>query len=344
MSALAGIRLDLPALNRYLQDRAPDHPRVLDYQQLKGGQSNPTFRIDTEDGARVLRMRPVGIGPWAHAVDREFRVLQALEPCDVPTPRVYHYCADEAVIGGAFYTMEFLEGRVVDDGRMPGYTPAERRAVYLGFVDVTAALHSVDWEALGLTGFGKPHTYVQRQIALQAKQFSSIADASFTDMYWLAERLPDLAPPQRSTTLVHGDLRIGNLMLHPTEPRVIALLDFEMCTLGDPLADAALLTISYHLTRNPQGQFDAAEAARLGIPAERELIERYLSRTGRSTFDDYDFYLAFNLYKYASAQYGIYHRGLHGLAVSEEHAEYLQTVRPLSRHARQLVERSLGGG
>lgn len=342
-TTLPGRALDLRALNAHLAESAPDHPPVHAAVQLKGGQSNPTYRIETEAGPRVLRMRPVGIGPWAHAVDREFRVMGALAGTPVPVPQVFHYCADESVIGGSFYTMEFVEGRIIDSGRLPGLTPEERRAVYLDFVDVAAALHNVDWEPLGLEGFGKPHTYVQRQIALQARMYDAVSDGSFPDMGWLVEHLPALAPEQDSTRVVHGDLRIGNLVLHPTEPRVVALLDWEMSTLGDPLADAALLTISYHLTENPQGCFDAAEGARLGIPSEEELVARYLEATGRTEFPDYTFMMAFNLFRYASAQYGIYHRGTRGLAVSDEHADYLQTPGPLSRRAREMAE-SLGSG
>jgi aminoglycoside phosphotransferase (APT) family kinase protein len=179
---------------------------------------------------------------------------------------------------------------------------------------------------------------VRRQLALHTRQYVETADPVLPDMAWLAEHLPALLGPDRGHALVHGDLRIGNLMLHPTEPRVVALLDWEMSTLGDPFADAALLTISFHSPDNPQGHFDAAEAAALGIPSEEELVARYLSARGRGEFPDYEPLMAFNLFRYASTHHGIHLRGLRGLGVNEDGPAYARTPGPLSARARALVE------
>jgi len=330
-------REQIAALTAHFRRAGSPYADIRSATLLKGGQSNPTVRLDTSSGPVVVRARPLNASPWAHDIRREFRVLGALSNTPVPVPHVHMYCDDETVIGGAFYLMEFVDGRIVDDCRLPGMTPVERRAIYRSFTSAFAALHAVDPMAIGLGDFGKPDSFVLRQIKLHARNFREYEPAGNADFDWLAENLPGLAPPQTTTSVIHNDIRVGNVVLHPTEPHVIAILDWELSTLGDPLADAALIALPHEFpTGNPQGTFAEVDPA-LGIPSARELLAWYCADTGRATFPNAGFYAAFNLFRYASVYAGIAARFRQGIAVSADAPLYAAMVAPTLKRARALV-------
>ncbi|MBL8642419.1 MAG: phosphotransferase family protein [Rhodospirillaceae bacterium] len=334
----------MSTLTAYLRERASPFADVRGAMLLKGGQSNPTYKLDTAAGPVVLRMRPIGAGKWAHDVGREFKVLNALQNTNVPVPKPYLYCDSEAVIGGAFYLMQFVEGRIIDDCTLPGLSAPERRAVYKSFTEAFAALHAVDYQAVGLADFGKPADFVARQLKLHSAKFLEYEPAGNPDMAWLAEHLPRHIPPQTHTAIIHNDIRVGNVVLHPTEPKVIAILDWEMSTLGDPWADAALIALPYFFVPgNPQGTFAGVDTQNLGLPTVEELLGWYCAARGFSAFAHFRFMTAFNLFRYASVYAGIAARFRAGIAVSADAAGYADVVAPTARQARILAEAALNG-
>jgi aminoglycoside phosphotransferase (APT) family kinase protein len=326
-----------------LQDIAPQFADVRAATQLKGGQSNPTFRLETAAGPVVLRMRPPGVGPWAHDVRREHRVLTALRDTDVPVPEVFAYCEDASVAGGEFYLMEYVAGRIIDDCRMPGFAPDERALAYESFVRAFARLHAVDFTAVGLADFGKPEQYLERQLRLHARKFAEYQPEGDPDMAWLVEHLPRHLPARTRPSIVHNDIRMGNVVLHPTEPRVIAILDWEMATLGDMFADAALITLPYTLpVGNPQGTFRGFDTAAAGIPSVESLLATYCEALGLAEFENHAFMTAFDLFRYASVYAGVADRARKGLAVSTDAHEYAAVIGPTARAAREVAEAALG--
>ncbi|MFC5342848.1 phosphotransferase family protein [Brevundimonas staleyi] len=341
---MANLQIDAGALAAYLKTAAPEWSGVTDVFQMKGGQSNPTYRVDTDRGPVVLRMRPVGAPLWAHNIAREYKVLAALGPTDVPVPEVYHYCTDESVLGGEFYLMEFIEGRIEDDCRLPGYSPEERTAIYRSYVQAYARLHAVDWAAAGLSDFGKHDTYAARQLHLHGKAFAGYCPEGMPNLDWLHAELTKRVPPQAKTGLVHGDVRMGNVVLHPTEPRVIALLDWEMSTLGDVYADAAILTVPYFMPDNPQGYLGDTDFEASGIPDLDTLIAWYCEDAGIMEIPNLDFMILFNLYRYAAVNYGVGYRAEHGMSVSDDGHLFGLTALPISKRARAMAEESIAAG
>jgi aminoglycoside phosphotransferase (APT) family kinase protein len=324
-------RFDEARLAGYLADHGIDDFRsAVSVKQYQGGQSNPTYRLDTSGASYVLRKKPPGeLLPSAHLVEREFRVMQALGQTDVPVPRMFHLCTDDEVIGQTFFVMEHVEGRVPTAPGLPEVDdPAERAAIYDAMNETLARLHSVDYAAIGLLDYGKPTDYVARQIARwtrqyeAAKQYEAANPAPIGAMERLIEWLPLNVPPNDETTIAHGDFRLDNLILHPTEPRVLAIIDWELSTLGHPLADLAYNCMTYHLPEGPLWKgLGEVDCAALGIPSEDDYIGAYCRRTGRDGVPDRDFFMAFGLFRLASICQGVYARALQGNASSENARE-----------------------
>jgi aminoglycoside phosphotransferase (APT) family kinase protein len=328
------LRHPLPAeaLLQYLRGRLPGFEGPLAVSQFEGGQSNPTYLLRTPARRYVMRRKPPGpLLPSAHAVDREFRVMQALRDSDVPVPRTLLYCDDPQVVGTEFFVMDFLDGRLYWDPSLPGLRADQRADLYDEMNRVIAAIHTVDVASVGLSDYGKPGRYIERQIERWTRQYRASQTEPIEDMERLIEWLPGHAPPDDETSLVHGDFRIDNLVFHPTEPRVLGVLDWELSTLGHPLVDFA-----YHamLWRVPGATFRGlaeADLPGLGIPGESAYVRRYCERTGRARIEHLDFYVAFNLFRIAAILQGVLSRALKGNAASAHALQEGRRVRPLAQ-------------
>jgi aminoglycoside phosphotransferase (APT) family kinase protein len=332
-------RIDVASLERFLG------MKIGDVEQFKGGQSNPTYRFSAADGKRyVLRRKPPGkLLPSAHAVDREYRVIKALHAAGFPVARPHALCEDESVIGTAFYVMDYVDGRVLWDQGLPGMTKAERFAIWDELNAVIARLHLLDYRALGLEGFGKPGNYIERQIGRWTKQYRASETERVEAMDNLIDWLPKNIPPETGTTVVHGDYRLDNTIFHASEPRILAVLDWELSTLGDPLADFAYHCMSWHI---PPGQFRGIaglDLASLGIPTESAYVKQYCERTGRGEIDPshWDFYLAYNLFRIAAILQGILKRVVDGTAASAHARDAGSRARPMAELGWQQVEKIL---
>ncbi len=309
---LAAHRLDETRLAAYLADALPGFEGPLVVRQFQGGQSNPTYHLQTPGAEYVLRKKPPGtLLPSAHAVDREYRVQQALAGSAVPVAPMRLLCADPDVIGTMFYVMDHVSGRVFSNRALPGITPQDRAAMYDDMNRVLAALHGVDWAAAGLTGYGRPEAYVARQIDRWSRQYVASATDSVPEMDRLMAWLPAHAPIMDETATVHGDYRLGNLIFHPAEPRVVAVLDWELSTLGHPLADLAYNCIPWRLPVATEGLADITVP---GLPNEAEYVAAYCRRTGRAGVPELDFFVVFSLFRWAAIAAGVYRRALDGNA------------------------------
>ncbi|MGH6921313.1 MAG: phosphotransferase family protein [Geminicoccaceae bacterium] len=312
---------DPDRLAGYLTARIPELGGPMVTLPIAGGQSNPTYRLRFAKRDLILRKQPSGeLLPSAHAVDREFRVQNALAGSGVPVPRMEHFCDDRAVIGTLFYVMEALDGRVLHDPALPGLEPAERAAIYDSMNQVLARLHALDWQAIGLDGFGRPGSYFARQINRWTRQWHASKTREIAEIERLIAWLPEHVPAGDETTIVHGDYRLGNLMLHPREPRVIALLDWELSTLGHPLADLAYNCVLYHATAEKYGGVMGLDLEALGIPSEQDYVARYCRRTGRADGIT-PFHLAFSMFRFAVIFEGIAARARTGIAASADAEE-----------------------
>jgi len=335
---------DVAALERWLAHELPGFQGPLTVEQFKGGQSNPTYKLVTPGGAWVMRSKPgpaAKLLPSAHAIEREYRVMQALAATAVPVPRMVALCEDEAVIGRAFYLMDFVAGRVLWDPALPGMSPAERAAIHDEANRVIAALHTVDVGAVGLADYGRPGNYFERQIARWSKQYQASVTEPIAEMDrlidWLPQRLPAGARDERQVAVVHGDFRLDNLVFAPDAPRVVAVLDWELSTLGHPLADFSYHCMAWHI---PPGMFrglGGLDLAALGIPSEADYVRRYCERTGRTDAEalmtDWNFYLAYNLFRLASITQGIAKRVVDGTASSAQAKATGAATRPLAELA-----------
>lgn len=318
-------------LAHYLRAQGLTDSDALTVAPLSGGQSNPTFRISTKDRSYVLRKKPPGLlMASAHAIDREYRVMNALQGSNVPVPRMLAYCEDTQIVGTPFYVMEFLEGRVLVDQSLPGMAPAERSAIYREMNRVIAALHGIDYQALGLETFGKPGNYFARQIARWSRQCRESTLPVNSAMQQLMDWLPAHIPEGDETTLVHGDYRLDNLVFHATEPRVIGVLDWELSTLGHPLADLSYQCMAWHIPHALWRGIGGLDLAALGIPGEAEYVAWYAQATGRDPSEHWDFYMAYNLFRMAAILHGIAQRAADGSAAAADAEETGRKAGPLA--------------
>ncbi len=337
-------RFDTARLEEYLRAQVEGFKGPLTVEQFKGGQSNPTYRLVTPQKKYVLRRKPPGkLLPSAHAVDREYRVITALQGSAVPVAKTHCLCEDDSVIGTVFYVMDCVEGRVLWDTTLPGMSPAERSAIYAEMNRVIAALHKVDYEKVGLGDFGKAGNYFERQIARWSKQYHASETERIEAMDRLIEWLPANIPPGNETTIVHGDYRLDNLIFHVSEPRVVAVLDWELSTLGHPLADFAYHCMNWSL---PAGLFrglGGLPLAQLGIPDEAAYVAAYCAATGRAPIDPdhWSFYIAYNLFRGAAILQGIMGRVKDGTAASQQALDYGRMARPMAEAGWALLEQLL---
>ena len=324
----------LEPLAAYLRQHLPGFGGELSAQQFSGGQSNPTYLLEAGGQRWVLRRKPPGVLlPSAHAVDREYRVMAALAHSAVPVPHVHLLCEDDSVIGSAFYVMDHVEGRNFLDPSLPGMTPEQRGAIYEEMNRVIAALHGVDHHAAGLAAYGRPGQYLKRQIERWTRQYRASQTGisePIAAMESLIEWLPMHLPEADETTLVHGDFRIDNLIFHPHEPRVLAVLDWELSTLGHPLADFAYHCMTWRVTPAEFRGLKGHDLATLGIPLENAYVQAYCKRSGRAALADWDYFMAFNMFRMAAILQGILHRALHGSAASAEAEQTGRLARPIA--------------
>jgi aminoglycoside phosphotransferase (APT) family kinase protein len=319
-------RIDEASLDRWMQQHVEHYMGPLNVLQFKGGQSNPTYRIDTSGASYVVRRKPFGkLLPSAHAVDREFRIISALHKQGFPVARPYALCIDDEVIGSAFYVMSMEEGRVFWNPTLQSQSSRDRRLIFTDKIKTLARLHSYDPEEIGLGDFGKPGNYFARQIDRWTKQYRASATEVIPEMDRLIEWLPRTVPQQERVSVVHGDYRLDNMIFHPTEPRVIAVLDWELSTLGDPMADFTYLLMQWVM----EG-LKGADLARLNIPTLEEAADIYCEAAGRPSVPDINWYLSYNLFRLAGITQGIAARIRDGTAASAKAAESAALSVPLA--------------
>jgi len=332
-------RFDESVLESYLSEHIAGFEGPLEIMQFEGGQSNPTFQLITASARYVLRKQPPGeLLPSAHQVDREFRVMKALEDTDVPVPKMYCLCEDTSVIGTKFYVMEMVEGRLFTETLLPSLQPGERRSIYLDLARILAALHNVDVNRVGLSEFGRPGNYYERQIGRWSKQYVASKTEEIEAMENLMVWLPENIPEQKKTVVVHGDYRLGNMLIHPTEPRIVAVLDWELSTLGDGLADLGYLCQDYHGDSYFSEGLGTANLEELGIPTEAEFVDEYCRHAGIDSIENWPFYLIYNMFRSGAIIQGVYKRGLDGNASSETALEYGAVARMRAERAWRMVE------
>ena len=339
----AGYAFDEAALATWMAANVAGYAGPLAVEQFRGGQSNPTYKLVTPGKAYVLRRKPPGeLLPGAHAVEREAKVLIGLARADFPVARVHGLCTDESVIGTWFYVMDMVEGRIFWDATVPGVSNHERAAIFDAMNATLAQLHRVNYEAVGLGDYGRPGNYFQRQIGRWSKQYLADADAGRDPhMDRLIEWLPANIPADDDgTSITHGDFRIDNMIFHPTEPRVLAVLDWELSTLGHPGADFAYNAMMYRMPPYIVAGLGGADIASLGLPSEEDYVAAYCARTGRASLPGYDFYVAFNFFRLAAIFHGIKGRLMRGTASSAQAHERVKVLPELTALAWQQALRA----
>ena len=334
-------RLDEAALTAWMAANVAGFTGPLTYAKFAGGQSNPTYQLDSPSGRYVLRRKPAGkLLPSAHAVDREYRLIAGLHPTGFPVAKPYGLCADDGVIGTMFYVMGFADGRNLWDGMLPDYAPAERTGVYHAMGDTLAALHNTDYTAAGLGDYGKPGNYFTRQVERWTRQYRMSETEHMPEVERLIEWLPRTVPDQTRTSIVHGDYRIDNMILHKAEPRVIAVLDWELSTLGDPLADFSYFLMSW--VTQPEGRSGVMgrTGPETGIPTMKEMVERYCAATGRDGVPDLNWYFAYNLFRLTGIIQGIKKRIVDGTASSAQAEKSAAGVHRLAAASWSFAEKA----
>jgi aminoglycoside phosphotransferase (APT) family kinase protein len=327
-------RLDESKLAAWMAENVTGFAGPVEVLKFAGGQSNPTYRLNAASGSYVLRRKPMGVLlPSAHAVDREYKVIAGLHPTGYPVAKPYGLCTDDSVIGSWFYVMGMVEGRTIWDGAMPGSNPTERRATYEAMIDTLAALHSVDVEKAGLSDYGKPGDYFERQVGRWTKQYRLAETEVMPEMERLIAWLPQTLPGQDRTSIVHGDYRIDNMIFHATEAKVLAVLDWELSTLGDPLADFTYVAMAWVTDNGGRSGVQDLDRVALGIPELDEMVTRYCAATGRDSIPDLNWYFAFNFFRLAGIIQGIKKRVIEGTANSAHATDMAARVYGLAEAA-----------
>lgn len=342
---------DVMALSDWLSQNISDFAGPLTVESFKGGQSNPTYKLITPQRSYVMRAKPGPVAkllPSAHAIEREFTVMRGLSGTDVPVPQMYCLCEDESIIGRAFYIMEFIEGRILWDQTLPGMDAIQRHAIYAEMNRVISALHMVDFDAQGLSSYGRPGNYFERQITRWSKQYQASATQGITEMdqliAWLPQHIPALAKSESMVSIVHGDFRLDNLVFHPTEPRILAVLDWELSTLGHPLADFSYHAMAWNI---PPGSFRGIagiDVESLGIPSLASYVQMYCEHTQlvhpQALQADWNFYMAYNMFRIAAILQGIAKRVEAGTAASAQAVSSGAGARPLAQLAWKFAQQS----
>ncbi|MGQ0893961.1 phosphotransferase [Acinetobacter johnsonii] len=335
----AGMELDKYQVNKWFEENIPNFTGDLQISQFKGGQSVPTYQITTSNDSYVLRKKPKGALPGAHDVEREARIQKALHQVGFPIAKIYGLCTDPSVLGSEFYVMDKVDGRIFWDASFPDVSTADRPQYFDAMNDVIATLHSLDVSALQLDDYGKSGNYFERQIARWSKQYISDPQAGRDpNMDALIEWLPKHIPTGDETTIVHGDFRCDNMIFHPTEPKILAVLDWELSTLGHPLADFAYHAMMYQMPPDIVAGLANTNIQALNIPSEQQYIEMYCQRTGRDKIPQWKFYVAFNFFRLAAIFHGIKGRVIRGTASSIHAQERAKSFPVLARLAREAME------
>jgi len=335
-------RFDETALAAHLAQHLPGFDGPIEVRQFQGGQSNPTFHVATRAGDYVLRKKPPGkLLPRAHAVEREYRILRALEGSDVPVPRARLLEEDAGIIGTAFFVMDHVPGRIFFDRVPLAAPPADRAAIFEDMARVLAALHRVDWRAAGLEGFGRPEGYMPRQVDLWVRQWEAAKVEEMPVMDRLGAWLASHIPPDEPATIAHGDYRLGNLIIHPEEPRIVAVLDWELATIGHPLADLGYCCLTYDFAPGPDGVtgVEGMDLAGTGIPGEAAFVSRYSALLGRPVPEALDVFKAFSMFRLASIVAGVWRRALDGTASDPRAIGYRHRYHDMAERALAIVRR-----
>ncbi|WP_323760405.1 phosphotransferase family protein [Maricaulis sp.] len=334
--------MDLPRLEAWLASRIPGFSGPIRLSKFPGGQSNPTYRLETATTSHVLRRKPFGpVLPSAHAVDREYRLISALHPAGFPVARPYALCTDDSVIGSMFYVMELVDGRSLADGSLPGEAPASRAAMYRALTTTLADLHNVDHVAAGLADYGRPGNYFERQVGRWTKQYRASQTDDLPEVEALIEFLPRTVPEQSRTSIIHGDYRIDNALFEPDGTRIKAVLDWELSTLGDPLADFTYYAMQWVMPAEAGGAgLEGVDYAATGIPTLDDTVALYCSLTGRDSVPAMDWYFAYNLFRLVGIVQGIKKRIIEGNASSDTAQATVARLRPLAKRAWEFARQA----